>query len=427
MGCTLPVTHTIYERFPIPTLPETISCERGRAAYDASQYAIVIARFQRDERLQWHRVVSCAARLLLLDFDLKTSGPCAICAICVLPNELCRYICERRTCVARKDARRQTRQELLNRVDIAQPLAAVLCDIARRYNLGHVHATRLITQGYDDLNVVLTCAKGRYVVKLFNQAKSVATIEDHVRVQLALSARHAPVPRILTLEGVGLASVPGRAGETLVCVSEFFAGDNFAKCQPEQKDTLAVTRFLATLHRLPYEVVPSHDSWGTLNLPYEFARKKDAVSAETVRLVEPLADAIACMNFGKGRRRIIHGDLQRKHVLRDNAGRYCVLDFGCIDYSYPIVDLGIFLALFCLEGVAPAHAPRLIADVLDAYCAEAPLPARHITLLGTLIRATWASYLLAAEFLMRQGDQSYQTRQWYRFARQSLRAYMDAW
>lgn len=327
--------------------------------------------------------------------------------------------------MATKDTERQSRQELLSRVDIAQPLDVVLRDIAKRYNLGRARSTRLITQGYDDLNVMLTCDEGQYVVKLFNKAKNVATIEDHVRVQLALSDRHAPVPRILAPNGEGLARVPGRVGETFVCVSEFCAGNNFTKRPPEQDDVLAVTRFLATLHQLPFEVAPSLDSWGTLNLPFEFERKKTCVSAETIRLVEPLSDAIAQMKFGKGRRRIIHGDLQRKHVLRDDAGHYCILDFGCIDFSYPIVDLGIFLALFCLEGVAPSDAPRLITLVLDAYCAAEALPTQHVALLGTLIRATWASYLLTADFLMRQGDRSQQTRQWYHFALKSLRAYAD--
>ncbi len=58
---------------------------------------------------------------------------------------------------------RKTYQELLSRVDIAQPLNDVLQEIARHYGLGRIEQSQLITQGYDDLNVLLVCEQGRFV------------------------------------------------------------------------------------------------------------------------------------------------------------------------------------------------------------------------------------------------------------------------
>lgn len=318
---------------------------------------------------------------------------------------------------------RQTRQELLSRIDIAQPLGLVLRNVAQHFALGQPHSARILTQGYDDLNVLLVCEQGRYVAKLFNKAKSIATIEDHVRIHMALSKHHAPVPRILAPDGDGIYRVPGNIRDTHICISEFFEGVNFLKHPPQRTDVLAVTQFLATLHSMPLSIGHTYDSWGTLNLPQEFARKKALVSDETISLVAPLADAMSTLSFGKAQRQLIHGDLQRKHVLKNSSGGYCVLDFGCMDYSYPVVDLGIFLALFCLEGIEPAQAKDVITEVLTLYCAIATLPIQHIALLGTLIQATWASYLLTADYLMRRGDRSPQTRQWYRFALNCLRIY----
>jgi Ser/Thr protein kinase RdoA (MazF antagonist) len=318
---------------------------------------------------------------------------------------------------------RKSYQELLSRVDIAQPLDDVLHDITRHYALGRMERSRLITQGYDDLNVLLECERGRYVAKFFNKSKGISTVEDYIRVQTALARRRLPVPRIRTGNGAGLLRVAGRFQETFVCVSEFFAGEDFVAVPPQRDDMLAIARFLAALHQLSFDITPGYDSWATLNLPGEFARKQALVSDKTRRLVAPLAEAIANIRFGTSRRRIIHGDLQRKHVLKDASGHYCILDFGCMDLSYPIVDLSIFLSLYCLEGSDPSQARDTIADVLDAYTTCAPLPDQHIELLGTLVRATWASYLLAADFLMRGGDYSRQTRQWRRFALTSLRAF----
>ena len=320
-------------------------------------------------------------------------------------------------------AMRQTLQERLARADLAQPLGAVLREIAAHYQLGHLSSRRIFTQGYDDLNILLTCERGQYVAKFFNKAKSLAVIEDHVRVQMALWRRHAPVPRILAPNGEAIYRISGRTRATLVSVSEYFAGQNFVRRAPARDDILAITRFLASMHTMPLNVRYVYDSWATLNLPQEFARKQEIVSDEPARLVAPLADAVAGIQFGRARKCVIHGDLQRKHVLSTGAGQLCILDFGCMNHSYPIVDLGVFLALFCLEGVKPCHAPAMIADVLAEYRAHALLPARHDALLGTVICATWASYLLTAEYLMCQGDHSQQTRQWRRFALRQLHAY----
>lgn len=60
-----------------------------------------------------------------------------------------------------------------------------------------------------------------------------------------------------------------------------FAGENFVASLPQRDDMLAVTRFLAALHQLPFDIIPGYDSWGTLNLPGEFARKQTLVGDET--------------------------------------------------------------------------------------------------------------------------------------------------
>jgi hypothetical protein len=52
---------------------------------------------------------------------------------------------------------RQTRTDLLQRVDLAQPLGRMLRDVAERFQLGSLRSSRIITQGYDDLNVLLVC------------------------------------------------------------------------------------------------------------------------------------------------------------------------------------------------------------------------------------------------------------------------------
>lgn len=317
----------------------------------------------------------------------------------------------------------QRQQSPLRRVELTQPLSRALRDIAERYELGSLLSSRIITQGYDDLNVLLVCERGRYVAKFFNKTKSLSAIKGHVRLQQALARRHAPVPRILTIHGEAIYRTPGREHETLVAVSEYFAGENLTRQPPQRDDILAVTRFLATLHNLPFQVAHSYDSWGTLNLPQEFARKKAGVSDETARLVAPHAESVARLRFGRARRRIIHGDLQRTHVLKNVSGAYCILDFGCAHIGYPIVDLGVFLALFCLLDTRPADSRAVIHSVLDTYLALAPLPDRHIALLDTLIRATWASYLLSADVLIRGGDHSRQTRGWYQRALRSLRAF----
>ncbi len=242
-------------------------------------------------------------------------------------------------------------------------------------------------------------------------------------MQTALATRRLPVSRIRTVNDAGRFRVAGRFQETFVCVSEFFAGEDFVEVPPQRDDNLAIARFLAELPQLPFEITPSYDSWGTLNLPDEFARKQALVSNETRRLVAPFADAISNIRFGEAHRRIIHGDLQRKHVLKDGGGHYCILDFGCMDYIYPVVDLGIYLALFCLEVSGSSQTHDVIAEVLETYMSCAPLPSEHIAVLGTLIRVTWASYLLTAESLVRGGDRSRQTRQWRRFVLASLRKF----
>jgi len=310
----------------------------------------------------------------------------------------------------------------LARTNLACPLAQALERTAREYDLGRIRAWEGVKQGYEDLNVRVAAEKGEYFVKFFNTERSKEFVTDYVRAMVELREGGVPLPRLAVSSGEALRVIDGPRGATPLCVMEFVRARDFTAAAPEAGDMSACARYLALMHASPLRVRSHYDTWGTARLLEEFERKRSYLAPEEAALIEPVTAQFRALPWEAFRRCTIHGDLQRNHILKDSAGRYTFIDLGCLDHNAAVVDLAIYLALFCLDPFTPAGRRELLDRTVASYSREAPVTPAEYSALDVLIRATYASYLLATAQLIRgRGDSSAETAGWFRFALAGLR------
>ncbi len=204
---------------------------------------------------------------------------------------------------------------------------------------------------------------------------------------------------------------------------EFFDGKNFEKIRPSQTDLKTITKYLAKIHLLRFKINRNYDPWGTVNLIKEFLDKKGCLTHQDLRLIEPIVNDFRRINFNKFRKCIIHGDIQRKHILKDKKGNYCILDFGFMDFNAAVIDLAIFIALFCFDVNSSVKDNRKVySTVVKEYTKTNTLNRDEISSLPLLVRATYAIYTIGSSYLFfPKNDKSVQTKKWLAFGRKGLR------
>ena len=299
--------------------------------------------------------------------------------------------------------------DILARTELQMPLESALERVSEAYRIGNILHYRIIQMGYEDANIILETIKGKYVLKIFSKIKILRKINDNVKGLVEFRKAGVPTPKLLKSKGKYLLKI----GKSYLCLMEFFEGKSFEGRNVSEKELKNIVRFIAKIHGLKFKVKHNYDSWGVVNLIKEYKEKKRFLKAEDRKLIEPAVREFGKINFSKLRKSIIHGDLQRHHFLRNSNGKLCIIDLGCMDYNASVLDLAIFLALFF--PVNSAEKCRKMYDfVLGKYNSIRKLTKEEAKSIPILIRATYAVYLIAANY----NKSPY----WIEFARKGLLA-----
>ncbi|MBI1973237.1 phosphotransferase [Candidatus Micrarchaeota archaeon] len=319
-------------------------------------------------------------------------------------------------------------KELVGRTNLDIPVTTLLERVTEHFGLGAIIRHEPILEGYEDLNIKLKTDSGKYVVKAFSKEKRLENHQDYVRALVELPKAGVPVAKIIRAgDDSHILRISGSKGDTLTIVMEFFEGKSFDHSKPGVGDVRKLTCYIARFHNAKFSVSRNYDSWGAANLLEEFEKKKNYLSAGDLALVRPIVKEFRDADFSNSRLRkcVIHGDIQRKHVLKDNKGNYCILDLGCMDYSHAIFDIGVFLATFAFNAKSASGYEKTFRLVVAEYQKANKLNDEELNRIHLAAKACYCTYLLSSSYLLATGNRSQETLDWLEFARRGLRVHRD--
>lgn len=298
-------------------------------------------------------------------------------------------------------------QDLLKRTNLDISFDQYLSLIQQNYPLiGAIKECTPIFEGYEDANFVLNTNKGKFALKIFAEFRTEKNIDDYANV-----IHSATDIEVRTLE-----IVPSIRGDLFIyknvycMITRYFEGTNFQNTTPTDTEILTIAESISKLNTLNFQIDESYDSWGNKNLANEYSNtsiQNESVKKEILPLIEYL-NKQDFTTFSKG---IIHGDMQRKHVLK-NENQLCIIDYGCMSYDLKVYDLSTFLAWFCLAEDTWQERENIFNHVLIAYSKFNSLTEEEIKSLKPLIAASYAAYYLKTTELIEQGDNSQETLDW---------------
>ncbi|MCL4200084.1 phosphotransferase [Patescibacteria group bacterium] len=303
--------------------------------------------------------------------------------------------------------------DIFTRVDSVTALPQVLEQIAVAYGLGAIATSSPILTGYQDCNIDLSAANGRFIIKIFASDKTKERIDDVITGYTTLRKNGVPVPVIkTTLDGRTLWETPGNQHTSYACVFEYFEGKPFTKTQPTDHDIASLTTMLANIHNTKHLTPHYYDTMGIVNLPGEYKLKSGALSAEELSKISPVVSQFQRIPVATFPKTLIHGTPEKENVLKNANGELCLLDLGCMDYNAAILDIATLIANFALY-VTEEKRKQFIHLILDTYNNTRQITPAERAALPSLIRAQYAAYVIAMTYHMRKNhDMTKQTQVW---------------
>jgi Ser/Thr protein kinase RdoA (MazF antagonist) len=311
-------------------------------------------------------------------------------------------------------------RQLLQRTNFTLPVDQLFKHIARTYPISDVVDIEPIVEGYEDANIILTTSAGKYVLKLFSLDRSIENIRSYVRVLSEAAEIGVPVTKLVEGEAGALGLLKNGDDATYCILTEFFEGTNFQNVVPSMQDIVQVTEYVSKLNQLIFPVTECYDSWGNKNLVTEFEKHKQSLSKGVRNKVESIVDECRLVEASRLSRAVIHGDMQRKHVLKRGVGEYCILDFGCMSCDAKVYELSTYLAWFCLAPNTWDMHREITDAVVSVYQNTHHLNPYELSLLKSLTRASYASYYMTTSLMIESGDKGRETAEWHNLAKLML-------
>jgi Ser/Thr protein kinase RdoA (MazF antagonist) len=283
--------------------------------------------------------------------------------------------------------------------------------------LGKLTSYSPIPIGFEDANLILDTNSGRYVLKIFANDLTLNNIRGHVQVLKEATKLHIPVPQfVLNNQHQPLTHI-----DTTDCfITRFFGGLKMSESTPDLMDIQNISRYIAHLNTLSFPLFVSNDSWGNNNVMVEFKRDRNKVDSSVITTLRPFIQEYRHFYLKQAHYGVIHADIQRKHIIKNTAGEYCLIDFGCARYDALVYELSTFLAWFCLDEISWPKHQQILELVLGIYQEIHHLNQFELDSLPLLIRAAYAAYYFRTAVLIAEGDDSQEVIDWNKNAQTML-------
>lgn len=282
-----------------------------------------------------------------------------------------------------------------------------------------------ITTGYEDLNVIVTTATERLVVKVFDRGRSAADCEryiDNIERAIECGVRHPPLRRSSD-DGRRLLSFDATCQPMRGCVIDFVAAPSLYERgdvldTAEQNDLMRQVALLATdssaRDTSSAERWDQRDPWSALQLHRHLGQ--DDLPTGPVRdlatTIESSFDLNAIARLPVG---FVHADLVPTNLICPGDGTVVVIDFGRAGVLPRIHELAV-LAAYTLAFNDVDHGQRdhlgHIDHMVDMYEQHHPLTSEEREILPTYIAAVGAACMVTAELERLAGNATLENSYW---------------
>lgn len=316
-------------------------------------------------------------------------------------------------------------KKLLSRTALGTKFDEFLEEVKKNYGFKDIYSYAPILEGYENANIKLNTDQGAFVIKIFSKDVSDEEAEGDIKVITEARKNKIPLTKLRESNDGFLARSKQQNATVKYMMMDFFEGQNFENQTVCNADITQVTDFIARLNLFTFPVKYTYDSWGNKNLIEEYEKNKEKVSHEAFDAIAPVMENLSKIDFSGFSRSIIHGDMQRKHILKNKKGEYCILDLGCMRNDARVYDLSIHFAWYCLCYDTWERRDEVVKNVLETYQKIIPLTQSEINSLPVLTQAAYAAYYLKTTLLIQEGDNYQETLDWHNAAKEMLKRCKD--
>lgn len=284
------------------------------------------------------------------------------------------------------------------RIKYSCDLTPFLKKLCTDYKIGDYLKHKIVTFGYEDLNIIIETAKDKYFLKIFADFRNNDDCALYVKkIEECLKAGVSH-PKLFSSPKGNIYIETFDGYEFRLALMEYINGGSFfeSKSIPSEDEKRFIISQAIKINSLDFKPAYVYDSWALVNFEKEYTKTKPYLSEEIVEKLNPLLDEFKKLDLDTLPHCFVHGDIMTTNVIRDENGKLYIIDFGCSNYYPRIVELAVLLCDFLL--IKDNNNDENYQLLLEEYQKKIKLTDLELKTLPLFIKIAFAMYLICGTY-----------------------------
>lgn len=309
------------------------------------------------------------------------------------------------------------------RIDYKGDLTKLAERVCQDFNIGEYKTHKVITVGYEDLNIILETNKNKYLVKFLANFRNQKDRERYSQIMQAVNEAGISHPKLHKSEQEYLHKIEIDEAEVFMFVMEFIEGNTFYDLQekPNEREIRFLARQAALINKIDLKPMYVYDSWAIPNFLKEYEKIREKLDKSDQDLIDPVAGEFGELDLEKLPKAFVHGDIIDTNTIRDESGKVWILDFS-VSNCYPRIQEMTMLACDLLLDFS--HTKRYknnLEIALEEYQKVIKLTKEELEVLPLYIKASHAMHIIGSSKSIIEDGDTKESQDWLKKGRDGLK------
>ncbi|MCX8074399.1 MAG: phosphotransferase [Clostridia bacterium] len=232
-------------------------------------------------------------------------------------------------------------EDIYKRIGKKIDLEKLNIDICKTYNLGNYIKYKIIYVGIDDFSIYLWTDKGEYIVKNFNESKTIKDINRFINQYEIMMKNGIKVPKLM-LNGqrhIFISEIDGLYINS--CVIECIDGKDLYSIGKiiSREEIDMIVDILVKIHSIKDELEIEYDEYCFMKIKEVYNLTSRIISGKLKNEVKICMSEFDKIDFSKLPKTYVHGDFISTNIIKDKEGRLWVIDFTSSGTGIRILDI----------------------------------------------------------------------------------------
>lgn len=315
------------------------------------------------------------------------------------------------------------------RISFKGDLSVLLTKVCQDFDLGKYQSHKIITVGYEDLNIVTQTSKDTYLVKALADFRDNDDKRRYSNIIQEVNKAGVAHPKLYSSNQDFLHPISIDGLKVYLFVMQYIKGKSFydLKTKPNKEELKFLTKQAALINRINLKPKYVYDSWAVVNFIKEYEKIKEHLNKEDLNLIKPLNKKFKEIDLDKLPHSFVHGDIIDTNVIKDENGNLWIIDFSVSNYYPRIQELAVLLCDLAFDQKKLDTFENNYDLVLAEYQKETKITKKEIEVLPTYLRAAHAMHIIGAMSDIVQNGDSQENQHWLKNGRKGLQFTSKLW